>query len=111
MYIYIKYHNEKGTQRYHIGGVFQIRLVVARPSLHVRHLHLRRDETILPPPESRRLARARNLLLDAKENLIIHAERARKSYKSERCRENDERKRESEICILPTQIYTEKLTK
>lgn len=51
-------------------------MVAASSAVHVRHLHLWRDETILPPPESRRLARARNLLLNAK-RIKSHACRAR----------------------------------
>jgi len=41
-------------------------MVAASSTIHVRYFHLRRNKTILPPPKSRRLARARNLLLDAK---------------------------------------------
>lgn len=43
----------------------QVRVVVARHSIHAVDLHLRRDPTLLSPPQPRRLARTRDLLLNS----------------------------------------------
>ncbi|KAI4498900.1 hypothetical protein M0802_006075 [Mischocyttarus mexicanus] len=73
-----------------------IRLVASSPAVHVRHLHLRRDETILSTPKSWWLARTRNLLLKRHGGINSHTQSARaKDRKKERKKERT-RKYESE---------------